>query len=258
MKKEQLLRLVTVSGLILLSGTPVFADDISETIADNSAIVISTPTGDTSASNESPNQPVSTPSDGVDSTVNNDIVVPDNNGTETTVTDSENTTSDTETSVDKTIDDGSSSPTDHSGSTPNESEPSVDNQLSNKQPTSQPSEVQPVVNEEVSQPVTKEVIDEPIVTMTGARVVGTQGGRVIVQTDTGTALKEAKEIGGKLQKDGTVVIKKSDGKMEVLPNTGEAKTIFTVLGIVMILGAIWVGFKENIKKFLTIFSKKEK
>lgn len=71
-------------------------------------------------------------------------------------------------------------------------------------------------------------------------------------------MKEAKEVGGEVQKDGTVAIKKADGKIEVLPHTGDSKKVFTVLGIILILGAFGVGFKENIKKFLTMFSKKRK
>ncbi|MCC9846941.1 LPXTG cell wall anchor domain-containing protein, partial [Streptococcus agalactiae] len=97
-------------------------------------------------------------------------------------------------------------------------------------------------------PVTKPTINQPITTVTGDQVIGTQDGKVLVQTPSGTQLKDAAEVGGNVQKDGTVAIKKSDGKIEVLPKTGEGKTIFTIVGLLLIAGAVWIGFKDNIKK----------
>ncbi|MDE7498999.1 LPXTG cell wall anchor domain-containing protein, partial [Streptococcus agalactiae] len=92
-------------------------------------------------------------------------------------------------------------------------------------------------------PVTKPTINQPITTVTGDQVIGTQDGKVLVQTPSGTQLKDAAEVGGNVQKDGTVAIKKSDGKIEVLPKTGEGKTIFTIVGLLLIAGAVWIGFK---------------
>lgn len=111
---------------------------------------------------------------------------------------------------------------------------------------------------ETPKPVTKPVIETPIVTNTGYTVLGTQDGNVWVQTETGNVLKPAIAIGAVKQKDGTVALKTKDGKLEVLPSTGETKTILAILGGLAILGAIWVGWKENIKKYLTFLKKKSK
>ena len=60
------------------------------------------------------------------------------------------------------------------------------------------------------------------------------------------ATVEAKEIGADVQKDGTVTVKGSDGKMKVLPKTGETENIaLSVLGSLMVLGSAFI-FKKRI------------
>lgn len=88
-------------------------------------------------------------------------------------------------------------------------------------------------------------------------VVGTDNGKVIVKEGNDTVLKDAEEVGGEVQKDGTVAIKKSDDGLEVLPHTGESKKIFTIAGIILIVGAIWISVKDNNKKFLTFLKRQE-
>jgi len=105
-----------------------------------------------------------------------------------------------------------------------------------------------------SKPISKPIIDNPISTVTGDSVVGTDNGKVIVKEGNGTVLKDAKEVSGEVQKDGTVVVKKSDGGLEVLPHTGETKTIITIAGILSIAGAIWISIRGN-KKNITIYKK---
>ena len=105
-----------------------------------------------------------------------------------------------------------------------------------------------------SKPISKPIIDNPISTVTGDSVVGTDNGKDIVKEGNGTVLKDAKEVGGEVQKDGTVVVKKSDGGLEVLPHTGESKTIITIAGILSIAGAIWISIRGN-KKNITIYKK---
>lgn len=65
-------------------------------------------------------------------------------------------------------------------------------------------------------------VANPIVTATGRTVVGTDNGNVIVKdTATGQEVKiSPTELGGKVEKDGTVTIKAQDGKLTRLPNTG--------------------------------------
>lgn len=65
-------------------------------------------------------------------------------------------------------------------------------------------------------------VANPIVTATGRTVVGTDNGNVIVKdTATGQEVKVSPtELGGKVEKDGTVTIKAQDGKLTRLPSTG--------------------------------------
>ncbi|MCC9748255.1 LPXTG cell wall anchor domain-containing protein, partial [Streptococcus agalactiae] len=112
-------------------------------------------------------------------------------------------------------------------------------------PSTEAEKPAPSKEPDAPKPITKPIVDVPISTVTGDTVIGTENGKVIVQSASGTILKDAKEVGGEVQKDGTVAIKKSDGKIEVLPNTGEGKTIFTIVGLLLIAGAVWIGFKDN-------------
>lgn len=229
MKKEKLLSLMTISGIALLGSTSVFASDVTDTLIDNQPVVVTTSPSDPVSETTDAITPIPSSSDPVSGTTDSSVAVP--NSDDTVNNDSSTATSDT--NIEKPLD------------KPNENIPT------------DPSKPVPIQDEPVK-PVTKPIIDAPITTATGAQIVGTQDGKVLVQTEAGTQVKEAKEVGGEVQKDGTVAIKKSDGNIEVLPHTGDSKKVFTVFGIVFLLGAIWIGFKENINKFLTKFSKKNK
>lgn len=229
MKKEKLLSLMTISGIALLGSTSVFASDVTDTLIDNQPVVVTTSPSDPLSETTDAITPIPSSSDPVSGTTDSSVAVP--NSDDTVNNDSSTATSDT--NIEKPLD------------KPNENIPT------------DPSKPVPIQEEPVK-PVTKPIIDAPITTATGAQIVGTQDGKVLVQTEAGTQVKEAKEVGGEVQKDGTVAIKKSDGNIEVLPHTGDSKKVFTVFGIVFLLGAIWIGFKENINKFLTKFSKKKK
>ena len=77
---------------------------------------------------------------------------------------------------------------------------------------------------------------KPIETNKGT-VTGTDNGKVIVKdTSTGEERKVApEELGGKVEKDGTVTIKEKDGKITRLPNTGVEESIpMVVTGITML------------------------
>ena len=77
---------------------------------------------------------------------------------------------------------------------------------------------------------------KPIETNKGT-VTGTDNGKVIVKdTSTGQERKVApEELGGKVEKDGTVTIKEKDGKITRLPNTGVEESIpMVVTGITML------------------------
>ena len=77
---------------------------------------------------------------------------------------------------------------------------------------------------------------KPIVTNKGT-VTGTENGKVIIKdATTGQERKVApEELGGKVEKDGTVTIKEKDGKLTRLPHTGVEESIpMVVAGITML------------------------
>ena len=91
-------------------------------------------------------------------------------------------------------------------------------------------------------------VANPIVTATGRTVVGTDNGNVIVK-DTATG-QEAKisptELGGKVEKDGTVTIKEQGGKLTRLPNTGmEASYSLLAAGAAMFVSGLAVLKKKR-------------
>ena len=77
---------------------------------------------------------------------------------------------------------------------------------------------------------------KPIETNKGT-VTGTENGKVIVKdATTGQERKVApEELGGKVEKDGTVTIKEKDGKLTRLPHTGVEESVpMLVAGITML------------------------
>ena len=78
-------------------------------------------------------------------------------------------------------------------------------------------------------------------------IVAVEASKPIIQLADGTTQKvEAKEIGATVQNDGTVSVKGNDGKMKVLPKTGETENIaLSVLGSLMVLGSAFI-FKKQI------------
>lgn len=90
-------------------------------------------------------------------------------------------------------------------------------------------------------------VENPVNTDTGEVIVAVEDSKPIIQLADGTTKKvEAKEIGANVQKDRTVTVKGSDGKMKVLPKTGETENIaLSVLGSLMVLGSAFI-FKKRI------------
>ena len=78
---------------------------------------------------------------------------------------------------------------------------------------------------------------KPVETNKGT-VTGTENGKVIVKdTTTGQERKVTpEELGGKVEKDGTVTIKEKDGKLTRLPNTGvETSVGLLALGVALLM-----------------------
>ncbi|MCD0113222.1 LPXTG cell wall anchor domain-containing protein [Streptococcus agalactiae] len=244
MSKVKVLSLITVSGLFLMAGNLSASADVVTSGGDT--IMLS----------------------GVDAGVSDSIMPPPSSiNPVTDTTEPSAPTPSTDPKTDTTEPSAPTPSTDQTTGTTDSSTPSssttnpvdgiTDNGTKPNAGIDKPSTNKPSDHSESSiKPVTKPTINQPITTVTGDQVIGTQDGKVLVQTPSGTQLKDAAEVGGNVQKDGTVAIKKSDGKIEVLPKTGEGKTIFTIVGLLLIAGAVWIGFKDNIKKYLTFFKKK--
>ncbi|CNL13145.1 LPXTG cell wall anchor domain-containing protein [Streptococcus agalactiae] len=244
MSKVKVLSLITVSGLFLMAGNLSASADVVTSGGDT--IMLS----------------------GVDAGVSDSIMPPPSSiNPVTDTTEPSAPTPSTDPITDTTEPSAPTPSTDQTTGTTDSSTPSssttnpvdgiTDNGTKPNAGIDKPSTNKPSDHSESSiKPVTKPTINQPITTVTGDQVIGTQDGKVLVQTPSGTQLKDVAEVGGNVQKDGTVAIKKSDGKIEVLPKTGEGKTIFTIVGLLLIAGAVWIGFKDNIKKYLTFFKKK--
>lgn len=121
------------------------------------------------------------------------------------------------------------------------------------QKNSQPSEA-PVVVE--THPITIPTHEEPVVKQIGYQVVNTENSQVVILTEEGQVEVVAPEVvGAKQQEDGTLVVKTSDGKMKVLPATGEHDAlIFTIFGIFATLTALVLRFWS---KITDLFAKEE-
>lgn len=100
-------------------------------------------------------------------------------------------------------------------------EESTDNKANEKPAVTDPTPETPVTNEE------------------GTVIVGVEKSKPIVQFADGTTQKvEASTIGATVQKNGTFAVKGNDGKMKVLPKTGETENIaLSVLGGLLALGS---------------------
>ncbi|HEO3298912.1 TPA: LPXTG cell wall anchor domain-containing protein [Streptococcus agalactiae] len=235
MSKVKVLSLITVSGLFLMAGNLSASADVVTSGGDT--IMLS----------------------GVDAGVSDSITPPPSNINPVTDTIEPSAPTPSTDPITDTIE--PSAPTPSTDPITDTTAPSTDQTTdttdsSTSAPSTEAEKPAPSKEPDAPKPITKPIVDVPISTVTGDTVIGTENGKVIVQSASGTILKDAKEVGGEVQKDGTVAIKKSDGKIEVLPNTGEGKTIFTIVGLLLIAGAVWIGFKDNIKKYLTFFKKK--
>ncbi|HEN0360719.1 LPXTG cell wall anchor domain-containing protein [Streptococcus agalactiae] len=227
MSKKQLLLLTCVSTLALV-GPTAFAEDVvpADPTAPSTEVVI-------------PPTPVD-PGVPTDTTDPSTPVEPETPTDTTTPTDS------------------STTPTD-SSTTPGTSTKPSDSESTNTNPGTKPTdEVKPETPKtpEVPSTVTPGVIDKvdketgnitikPIPISPNKTIIGTQNGNVIVQDDSGSRLVSASELGGRLNEDGTVTIKDSEGKEKTLPHTGEEKGFLSIIGAT-ILSFVAYLFKKKL------------
>lgn len=235
MSKKQLLLLTCVSTLALV-GPTAFAEDV-------------VPADPTATSTE-----VVIPPTPVDPGVPTDTTDPSTPVEPETPTDTTNpsTPADPGTPTDTTT-------TIDSSTTPGTSTKPSDSESTNTNPGSKPTdEVKPETPKtpEVPSTVTPGVIDKvdketgnitikPIPISPNKTIIGTQNGNVIVQDDSGSRLVSASELGGRLNEDGTVTIKDSEGKEKTLPHTGEEKGFLSIIGAT-ILSFVAYLFKKKL------------
>ncbi|MGX9845548.1 LPXTG cell wall anchor domain-containing protein [Streptococcus iniae] len=233
MSKKQLLLLTCLSTLAL--GGTVFAEDV-------------VPVDPTTPSTE-----VVTPPTPVNPGLPTDTTDPSTPVAPETPTDTTNPS----TPVDPGVPTDTTRPTDGSTAPETSTNPS-DSEPKNTNPETKPTdEVKPETPKtpEVPSTVTPRVIDKvdketgnitikPIPISPNKTIIGTQNGNVIVQDDSGSRLVSASELGGRLNEDGTVTIKDSEGKEKTLPHTGENKGILSTIGV-MLLALTGYLFKKK-------------
>ncbi|MGU7910483.1 LPXTG cell wall anchor domain-containing protein [Streptococcus suis] len=101
------------------------------------------------------------------------------------------------------------------------------------------------ISTETKQPVEAVTPDQPIVTDTGYTIISTDNSQPIIRyADGSTATVSAESIGAVVNKDKTISVKTVDGQMKTLPNTGEANSLLSLLGI-FLLGIVGYYRKKN-------------
>ncbi len=102
------------------------------------------------------------------------------------------------------------------------------------------------ISTETKQPVEAVTPDKPIVTDTGYTIISTDNSQPIIRyADGSTATVSAESIGAVVNKDKTISVKTADGQMKTLPNTGDANSLLSLLGI-FLLGVVGYYRKKTI------------
>lgn len=267
MKKSKILTMVTLSTLVLAQAGTAFADEVtigSDTATEqissgtsDSGVQVETPTdssidqgqdtggtgtviGDDSTATE-------TPSDGGGVVVDTPTDVPINPDTGGDTLPEQPTEPSTPPSTDgsDTANSGSKSNPDAGGDTTKPGEPS--------QPTNPP-----ITDDAVNKDEQGNITITPQPVAPNQTVVGTQNGQLLIQDISGnTRLAEATEFGGQKNDNGTVSFKTADGKTVTLPETGES-TVGLIVGLLIILAGLGLGFKDKLKALVDNIKVKSK
>ncbi len=247
MKKQQTLAMVAVTTAVLAgAGTTTFADEVAtnhsvndvvlfsdDVVDDTIGDVVTPPSTDGNTGNETePSVPNPPTNDEVGDTVDPDVPINPDTGGDTPEQPTEPTTPPSTDGSD-TDDSGSDSNPDAGGTT-KPSEPS--------QPTNPP-----ITDDAVNKDEQGNITIKPQPVAPNQTVVGTQNGQLLIQDAFGnTHLAEATEFGGQKNDNGTVSFKTADGKTVTLPETGES-TVGVVVGLLIILAGLGLGFKDKLK-----------
>lgn len=253
MKKQKLYSLLALSSLVLSNGAVTFAEDVVVGESSATATIAETPLDNTT---------------GV--VIGNEITVP----SETLPSVEETNKGVTIGTVEETVISESSS-TEGVVEKPKPSEEVpvttiVESSLSSSEASSEPmkesentgvSEM-PTISEiaaEVPLEVNTNLVEVPVVTQSGEVIVATQDSQVVVQKEDGTTEVKAPEaVGAKKQSDGTVVVKSNEGKLQVLPSTGE-KTGYklVVAGILLLVVGVLTALRFKKKEAFYAVKKQE-
>ena len=241
MKKSKILTMVTLSTLVLAQAGTAFADEV--------------------ATNHSVNDVVLLSGDVVDDTIG-DVVTPPSTGG--------NTGNETKPSVPKppTTDEVGGTvkpdvPANPDTTKPSEpSQPIVPDVPANPDTTkpsepSQPSNP-PITDDAVNKDDQGNITIKPQPVAPNQTVVGTQNSQLLIQDAFGnTRLAEPTEFGGQKNDNGTVSFKTADGKTVTLPETGES-TLGVIVGLLIILAGLGLGFKDKLKALVDNIKAKSK
>lgn len=248
MTKKQLFTLLALSTMVLTQAGSILADDVTPPVDSTTPGVVtpkpSTPVEPSQPTPETPVDPTvpSTPPE-KPSTPDTPAPTP----SDPTVPEKPSTPS-TELSTDSgsTTPGGKTDPTTPSTEDGKKDEPKPDTPT----PSPKPTEEQPKTTDEANKAGKSQVgttststgqkvvnpVTNPAQTNTGYTIVGTNNSHVLVSNGDGQVVELAAEtVGGVVNPDKTVSVKKADGTMETLPQTGEkAAAGLTVVGLALL------------------------
>ena len=137
------------------------------------------------------------------------------------------------------------------------SEPETGEDVTKPSEPSQPTNP-PITDDAVNKDDQGNITVKPQVVAPNQTVVGTQNGQLLIQDTSGnTRLAEASEFGGQKNGNGTVSFKTADGKTVTLPETGES-TVGVVVGLLIILAGLGLGFKDKLRALIDKIKAKSK
>lgn len=240
MTKKQLFTLLALSTMVLTQAGSILADDVTPPV-DSTTPGVVTPKPSTPVE---PSQP--TPETPVDPTVPS--TPPEKPSTPSTEpsTDSGSTTPG-----------GKTDPTTPSTEDGKKDEPKPDTPT----PSPKPTEEQPKTTDEANKAGKSQVgttststgqkvvnpVTNPVQTNTGYTIVGTNNSHVLVSNGNGQVVELAAEtVGGVVNPDKTVSVKKADGTMETLPQTGDkAAAGLTLIGLALLAVVSFMKLKQR-------------
>ncbi|NRG61699.1 LPXTG cell wall anchor domain-containing protein [Streptococcus suis] len=234
LNKKNILSMLTLSALVLSNSAVAFADETTP-IDSSAPIDITQPSTPTEPSTDvptpvEPSQPVEPTIPTEEPTIPEEPTVPvDPTLPSTEQPKEEESTQPTEPSTDVPTPETSTNPKEEpkpdTPTPPKTAEEAVNNGESQVG----------TISTETKQPVEAVTPDKPIVTDTGYTIISTDNSQPVIRyADGSTATVSAESIGAVVNKDKTISVKTADRQMKTLPNTGEAQSLLTLLGSLLL------------------------